>query len=33
MAADRLRGMGWAPKTSLRDGLAQTYAWFLANRA
>lgn len=33
MAADKLRGMGWSPKTSLRDGLAQTYAWFLANRA
>ena len=33
MAADKLRGMGWAPKTSLEDGLAKTYAWFLANRA
>lgn len=33
MAADKLRGMGWAPQTSLRDGLAQTYAWFLENRA
>jgi len=33
MAADKLRGMGWAPSTSLRDGLAKTYAWFLANRA
>jgi len=33
MAADKLRGMGWSPKTSLRDGLAKTYAWFLENRA
>jgi GDP-L-fucose synthase len=33
MAADKLRGMGWSPKTSLRDGLAKTYQWFLANRA
>ena len=33
MAADKLRGMGWSPKTSLRDGLARTYKWFLENRA
>ncbi len=33
MAADKLRGMGWAPKTSLREGLTRTYDWFLANRA
>jgi GDP-L-fucose synthase len=24
-----LRDMGWSPKTSLRDGLATTYQWFL----
>ena len=33
MAADKLHGMGWAPKTSLREGLTRTYDWFLANRA
>ncbi|NML06252.1 GDP-L-fucose synthase [Sphingomonas sp. G-3-2-10] len=33
MAADKLRGMGWSPRTSLRDGLAKTYRWFLENRA
>jgi len=33
MAAGKLRGMGWSPKTSLRDGLARTYKWFLENRA
>ena len=32
MAADRLRGMGWSPRTSLEDGLAKTYAWFLNER-
>ena len=29
MAADRLRGMGWKPEIELRDGLLQTYEWFL----
>ncbi|MDF7775434.1 GDP-L-fucose synthase [Sphingomonas sp. AOB5] len=33
MAADKLRGLGWSPKTSLKDGLAKTYRWFLENRA
>ncbi|HEV7256390.1 MAG TPA: GDP-L-fucose synthase [Bosea sp. (in: a-proteobacteria)] len=33
MSADRLRAMGWAPKIALKDGIAQTYQWFLANRA
>ena len=27
----RIEGLGWTPKTSLRDGLATTYEWFLAN--
>ena len=29
MAADRLRAMGWKPEIELRDGLSQTYKWFL----
>ncbi len=33
MSADRLREMGWAPKIGLKDGIAQTYQWFLANKA
>ncbi|WP_338719510.1 GDP-L-fucose synthase [Devosia sp. XK-2] len=32
MSADRLRGMGWAPRIGLREGIAQTYDWFLANQ-
>ena len=28
MSADRLRGLGWAPKVPLRDGIVETYAWF-----
>jgi len=28
MSADKLRGLGWAPKVPLRDGVAATYAWF-----
>lgn len=31
MSADRLRAMGWAPGVTLPDGVAATYAWFLAN--
>ncbi len=27
----RLKSMGWEPKISLRDGLTQTYDWFLKN--
>ena len=29
MAADRLRTLGWSPRTSLTDGLALTYKWYL----
>ncbi|MEH3116143.1 MAG: GDP-L-fucose synthase [Methylorubrum populi] len=28
MSAERLRGLGWAPKVPLRAGIAATYAWF-----
>ncbi len=31
MSGDKLRAMGWAPRIGLRDGIAQTYAWFLDN--
>lgn len=31
MAADKLRAMGWKPKTSLQDGIAATYKWYLDN--
>ena len=27
----RLKALGWAPQISLRDGIASTYEWFLAN--
>ena len=33
MAADRLRGLGWAPSIGLRDGIASVYAWLLENPA
>ena len=33
MSADRIRGLGWTPKINLRDGLAATYNWYLANKA
>lgn len=31
MSAERLRGMGWTPRTELRDGIVATYRWFLDN--
>jgi len=30
MSADKIRGLGWSPKTSLREGLTKTYKWYLA---
>lgn len=27
----RVRALGWSPRTSLREGLARTYAWMLEN--
>ncbi len=32
IAADRLRGMGWAPRIGLREGLTEVYRWFLGQR-
>ena len=29
----RINGLGWKPQISLRDGLASTYEWYLANVA
>jgi GDP-L-fucose synthase len=31
MSIERLRAMGWSPRTPLREGLARTYAWMLEN--
>jgi GDP-L-fucose synthase len=31
MAAGKLRSSGWAPRISLRDGVAMTYDWFKRN--
>ena len=31
MSADNLRAMGWSPRIDLRQGIAETYAWFLEN--
>jgi len=28
----RLKGLGWTPKIGLKDGIASTYRWFLANQ-
>jgi GDP-L-fucose synthase len=29
MSADKLRGLSWAPRIGLEQGIAETYAWFL----
>lgn len=29
MSGERLRNLGWAARTSLREGIAQTYRWYL----
>jgi GDP-L-fucose synthase len=31
MDVSRIAALGWRPKTSLRDGLAEAYAWFVKN--
>lgn len=33
MSADKLRGMGWAPRIGLEEGITETYRWFLDNEA
>lgn len=32
MSAERLAALGWAPRTGLREGITQTYEWFLGSR-
>ncbi|HJP58679.1 MAG TPA: GDP-L-fucose synthase [Gemmatimonadaceae bacterium] len=31
--SSKVRGLGWSPSISLRDGLTRTYEWFLENAA
>lgn len=31
MSSDRIRSLGWEPKIGLRQGIADTYAWYLAS--
>lgn len=31
MDSSKLAGMGWEPKISLRDGLEETYKWYVEN--
>lgn len=33
MDGSKIRALGWQPKISLPDGIADAYRWFLANRA
>jgi GDP-L-fucose synthase len=33
MNSDRLRALGWAPSIELRDGVVETYQWFLKHYA
>jgi len=32
LAVSRLKGLGWMPRIALREGIAATYQWFLANQ-
>jgi GDP-L-fucose synthase len=33
MSADKIRATGWSPSISLREGLADAYAWFLSHQS
>ena len=30
---ERLTGLGWQPKVSLKDGITETYRWFVEHAA
>ncbi len=32
MSADKIKGLGWEPKTNLREGLKNSYQWYLENQ-
>ncbi len=31
MDVQRIKGLGWAPRITLRQGIVDTYRWFLEN--
>lgn len=31
LSVDKLKALGWKPRITLRDGIADTYRWFMAN--
>ena len=33
MSGDKIRALGWSPRIALREGIAQTYQWFLEHVA
>jgi GDP-L-fucose synthase len=33
MSAERIRALGWRPSIALEEGLADTYAWYLARQS
>lgn len=33
LSIEKLKALGWSPKTTLSEGLARTYEWFVANAA
>jgi GDP-L-fucose synthase len=33
MSGERLKALGWTPKIPLKDGIAETYRWYLEQRS